>query len=128
MKPVLTLGDLEGVPAGGEVTITSDTLITPLAREEVERRRITLRVVEQAPSEGQPAGTAVPRHVVAIAADHGGYELKEEFKSYLREWCYAVLDLSTDIAAFVDYPDFAYAVGTALVCGCAWRGVLIDIA
>ena len=128
MKPVLTLGDLEGVPAGGEVTITSDTLITPLAREEVERRRITLRVVEQAPSEGQPAGTAVPRHVVAIAADHGGYELKEQFKSHLREWGYTVLDLGTDSAAAVDYPDFAEAVATALVRGDAWRGVVIDSA
>src|SRR5438128_9955205 len=95
MKPVLTLGDLEGVPAGDEVTIASGTLITPLAREEAERRRITLRVVEQAPSEGQPAGTAVPRHVVAIAADHGGYELQEQFKSYQLEVGYTGLDLGT---------------------------------
>src|SRR2546427_2085188 len=39
----------------------------------------------------------------SIAADHGGYELKEQFKSYLLEWGYAVLDLGTDSAAAVDY-------------------------
>ncbi len=125
MKPVLTAGDLEGVPAGREVTVTPDTLITPLAREEAARRGITFRVAET-----QAGGASAPpaRRVVAIGADHGGYELKEHLKGYLRDWGYQVLDLGTDSTAAVDYPDFAEAVAGAVARGEAWRGVMIDSA
>ncbi len=117
---MLTAQDLDGVAPGGEVTITPDTLITPLAREEAERRNITLRVVE--PRRGGPD------RVVAIGADHGGYPLKEELKAYLRTWGYVVLDQGTDSADAVDYPDFAEAVANAVVRGDAWRGIIIDSA
>ncbi len=125
MRPVLTAADLEGVASGGEVTITPNTLVTPLARDEAERRRITVRVVE--PQAGGPSSSAGGR-VVAIAADHGGYELKEQLKGHLRDWGYTVLDLGTDSTAPVDYPDFAEAVSNAVARGDAWRGVVIDSA
>ena len=128
MKPVLTNADLEGVAAGGEVTITPDTLVTPLAREEAERRGITLRVVEPTPPGSQSAGAHAGRRVVAIGSDHGGYELKEQLKGHLRDWGYAVLDMGTDSTAAVDYPDFAEAVANAVARGEAWRGVIIDSA
>lgn len=132
MKPVLTCSDLEGVAPGGEVTITSDTLVTPLAREEAERRQIAIRVVAKEP-EGSPHATGsgpaqAARRVVAIGADHGGYELKEQLKAHLRDWGYVVLDLGTDSTAAVDYPDFAEAVANAVARGDAWRGVVIDSA
>ena len=120
MKPVLTNSDLEGIADGGEVSVTPDTLVTPLAREEAERRRITMRIIESAPGD---AG-----RTVAIGADHGGYELKEQLRGHLRDWGYTVLDLGTDSTAPVDYPDFAEAVANALARGDAWRGVVIDTA
>ncbi len=123
-RSVLTAADLEGVPNGGEVTIRADTLVTPLAREEAERRRITLRIAEEAPGEGPSGG----RRVVAIGADHGGYELKEQLKGYLRDWGYTVLDLGTDSTAAVDYPDFAEAVAGSVARGDAWCGVIVDSA
>ena len=119
-RNVLTAQDLEGVASGGELAIAPDTIITPLAREEAERRNITLRAME--PKQGS-AG-----RVVAIGADHGGYPLKEELKAYLRTWGYVVLDQGTDSADAVDYPDFAEAVANAVVRGDAWRGVIIDSA
>ncbi len=123
-RSVLTAADLEGVASGAEVTIAADTLVTPLAREEAERRGITLRIVEEAPGRGQRDA----RRVVAIAADHGGYELKEQLKGHLRDWGYTALDLGTDSTAAVDYPDFAEAVANAVARGEAWRGVVIDSA
>ena len=98
--------------------------MTPLAREEAERRRITLRIAEEAPGQ-RPSGG---RRVVAIGADHGGYELKEQLKGYLRDWGYTVLDLGTDSTAAVDYPDFAEAVAGSVARGDAWRGVIVDSA
>jgi ribose 5-phosphate isomerase B len=120
-RNVLTARDLEGVPDGGEVTVAPGSLITPLAREEAERRRITIRTAEPAPEAKSSAGRAV-----AIGADHGGYELKEQLKGYLRDWGYTVLDQGTDGTASVDYPDFAEAVANAVARGDAWRGILID--
>jgi ribose 5-phosphate isomerase B len=132
MKPLVTAADLERVPQNGEVAVTPETIITPLAREEAERRGITFRTVtSSAVSAGQASGIAEPEksaRVVAIAADHGGFELKEQLKAYLREWGYQFLDLGTDSTAAVDYPDFAEAVARAVVRGDAWLGVVLDSA
>ena len=121
---MLTATDLEGVAAGGEVTITPETLVTPLAREEAERRRITIRVVDTAPGDAHSSG----RRAVAIGADHGGYELKEKLKGHLRDWGCTVLDMGTDSTEAVDYPDYAEAVANSIARGDAWRGVMIDSA
>jgi ribose 5-phosphate isomerase B len=123
-RSVLTTRDLENVPDGGEITVAPDALITPLAKEEAERRNITLRVAE--PTSAQ--GASNRGKVVALGADHGGYELKEQLKSYLRDWGYTILDLGTSSTDAVDYPDFAEAVANAVVRGDAWRGVAIDSA
>jgi ribose 5-phosphate isomerase B len=131
MKTVLTSADLERVPEHGEVVVTRETLITPLARDEAERRGITFRVVlsgEREASGGASGKSEDTARVVAIGADHGGYELKEQLKVYLRDWGYKSLDLGTDSTAAVDYPDFAEAVANAVGRGDAWLGVVIDSA
>lgn len=117
-RKVLTAGDLEGVADGGEIAIEAGTLVTLLAREEAQRRGITLRVAEGAAKPGEAQG----RRIVALGADHGGFELKEQLKGYLKEWGYTALDLGTSSATAVDYPDFAEAVGNAVARGEAWRG------
>ncbi|HEY1372527.1 MAG TPA: ribose 5-phosphate isomerase B [Candidatus Binatia bacterium] len=62
---------------------------------------------------------------VAFGADHAGFSLKQNLAAYARELGHEVLDLGTDSEAPVDYPDFAAAVGRAVVDGRAERGVLI---
>jgi ribose 5-phosphate isomerase B len=134
MKPLITAADLERVPQNGELAITSDTLITPLAREEAERRGIRFRVASESGEEvrlSAVSGEGAPEQsarVVAIGADHGGFELKEQLKGYLRDWGYQVLDLGTDGPEAVDYPDFAEAVGNAVARGDAWLGIVLDSA
>jgi ribose 5-phosphate isomerase B len=134
MKPVLTAADLERVPDGGQVAVTQETLITPLARDEAERRGITFRTVSSHEPEGSGValgatdGPNESARVVAIGADHGGFELKEQLKGYLRDWGYKFLDLGTDSTAAVDYPDFAEAVANAVARGDAWLGVAVDSA
>jgi ribose 5-phosphate isomerase B len=134
MKPLITAADLERVPQNGELAITEDTLITPLAREEAERRGITFRIAsarEQQAASSVASSESAPEksaRVVAIGADHGGFELKKQLKDYLRDWGYRVLDLGTDSTEPVDYPDFAEAVGNAVARGEAWLGIVIDSA
>jgi|SRR5579862_4162456 len=132
MKPLITAADLERIPQNGEMAVTPDTIITPLAREEAERRGITFRIEAQGstPPAGAP-GSSEPEksaRIVAIAADHGGFELKESLKGHLCDWGYQFLDLGTDSTAAVDYPDFAEAVARAVVRGDAWLGVVLDSA
>src|SRR5487761_889068 len=132
MKPLITAADLERIAQNGEIAITDDTLITPLAREEAERRGITFRIAsarEREPSSSAASGESSPEksaRVVAIGADHGGFELKQQLKGHLRDWGYQVLDLGTDSAEAVDYPDFAEAVGNAVAHGEAWLGIVLD--
>jgi len=62
---------------------------------------------------------------IALGSDHAGFELKEDVASALRAAGHEVLDLGTDSRAPVDYPDYAEAVGRAVVEKRAERGVLV---
>jgi RpiB/LacA/LacB family sugar-phosphate isomerase len=63
--------------------------------------------------------------LVAIGADHAGFLLKQDLVAYLKTLNHEVLDLGTNSADPVDYPDFADAVGRAVVVRDAERGLLV---
>ncbi len=62
---------------------------------------------------------------IAIGSDHAGFDLKERLKEYLTATGHEPIDLGTDSAKSVDYPDFGFAVGKAVASGEAERGVLV---
>lgn len=62
---------------------------------------------------------------IAVAGDHAGYELKGWLVAELRKAGHEVADLGTAGLEPVDYPDFARAVGTAVVGGDAERGIVV---
>jgi len=62
---------------------------------------------------------------IALAADHGGVDLKSQLAKALGELGFRVLDLGTNGTDSVDYPDFADKLAAALAAGEATRGVLI---
>ena len=62
---------------------------------------------------------------IAVASDHAGFDLKEILKRDLQQAGHDVLDLGTNSAASVDYPDFAVGVGSAVTAGKADRGILV---
>ena len=47
---------------------------------------------------------------IAIAADHGGFELKDSMVEYIKSLGNQVVDLGTNSADSVDYPDYAKKV------------------
>ena len=63
--------------------------------------------------------------VVALGADHAGFSLKQDLKSWLVAQGHTVLDVGTHSADSVDYPDFALAVSRAVAGGEAARGLLV---
>lgn len=63
---------------------------------------------------------------IAIASDHGGYNLKGELFVRLRERNGTTVDdLGTHGDASVDYPDFAHAVAEGVAAGKYDRGILV---
>lgn len=61
---------------------------------------------------------------IAIAADHGGYALKEEIRRHLDELGIAYIDFGTDSTASVDYPDYAEPACRAVVEGKCEKALL----
>jgi RpiB/LacA/LacB family sugar-phosphate isomerase len=62
---------------------------------------------------------------IAIGSDHAGYELKQNLAAYVKSLGHEVQDLGTHSTEPVDYPDYAEAVGKAIIDGTADRGILI---
>ncbi|MEY3022617.1 MAG: ribose 5-phosphate isomerase, partial [Planctomycetota bacterium] len=61
---------------------------------------------------------------VGVASDHAGFALKESMKAEIAALGHEVVDLGTHSTESVDYPDFAEALGLAVVRGEVARGVL----
>lgn len=62
---------------------------------------------------------------IVIAADHGGFSLKQSIIDELRLLGHDVIDKGTDSTAAVDYPDFSEAVGDSIISGEAQRGIIL---
>ncbi|MDU4278048.1 MAG: ribose 5-phosphate isomerase B [Finegoldia magna] len=62
---------------------------------------------------------------IAIAADHGGFELKDSMVEYIKSLGNEVVDLGTNSADYVDYPDYAKKVCEEIQQGNSDLGILI---
>src|ERR1043166_5938022 len=111
-KPLITDDDLKRIAMGETVRVSEKVIITPLAFDTARERHLHLERTASA-VESSPAR----RRKIALGADHGGFEMKEELKKFLRTLDCEVLDLGTHSTAPVDYPDFAQAVALAVARG-----------
>jgi ribose 5-phosphate isomerase B len=138
-KRLITERDIEDAARRGSRSLPADqeTLVTPAAFDAARRLGVEL---SSSPARN-PAGTGVsgvethhpkdPRNphastIVALGADHGGFQLKEILKSYLLQEGYTVIDVGTKSEQTCDYPDFAYAVAVLVSSKQASRGIMID--
>ncbi|MFA5096392.1 MAG: ribose 5-phosphate isomerase B [Candidatus Omnitrophota bacterium] len=62
---------------------------------------------------------------ILIAADHGGFALKEELKAYLKHKGFDVEDLGAFSEERCDYPEFAYRLASKVGKSKSRRGILI---
>lgn len=62
---------------------------------------------------------------VAIGCDHGGYALKEEVVSHLKEQGIEVVDFGTNNLDSCDYPDFGIQAAKAVANGECDKGIVI---
>ena len=63
--------------------------------------------------------------MIAIGADHGGFELKRAIIKHLTKRGFEFKDFGTDSPVSCDYPDYGRAVAEAVAAGQCDRGILI---
>lgn len=63
--------------------------------------------------------------MIAIASDHGGYQLKEHIKAYLAAKGTTCEDFGTDSTDSCDYPVFGKAAAQAVASGRCEKGIVI---
>jgi ribose 5-phosphate isomerase B len=124
---IITEADARTIDVGATVELAAGGHVTPLARDTLQARRVTVI----------PAGSADPTlpadlapvsdiRRVAIGNDHTGIAMKRAILQHLRSRAVAVTDLGTDTPESVDYPDVANAVATTVARGEADAGIVID--
>lgn len=62
---------------------------------------------------------------IGLACDHGGFELKEELKAFLKTLGIEPVDMGTFSEDSVDYPDFGALVAKKVSQGDLEKGILI---
>ena len=123
-RRVISEEQVRDAAPGSELAAPADAVVTPLARALARERRVTI-------GQGAPKAAAQPapgrwNRVVALGADHGGFEMKEDLRAYVKELGYLVKDCGTRSTDAVDYPDFAVAVAASVAGGECAVGIMVD--
>jgi ribose 5-phosphate isomerase B len=124
---IITEADARSLDVGATVELTAGGHVTPLARDTLAARRITVIPAGSADS-ALPADLAPASEIrrVAIGSDHTGLAIKRALVTHLRGRGLAVLDVGTDKTDPVDYPDIAAAVATSVARAESDAGIVID--
>jgi ribose 5-phosphate isomerase B len=124
---IITEADARTIDVGATVELSRGGQVTPLARDTLAARRVTV-VPAGSHDASLPADLAPVADIrrVAIGNDHTGIPLKRTILQHLRGTGRAVLDLGTNDTGSVDYPDIAGLVARAVARGEADAGIVID--
>jgi ribose 5-phosphate isomerase B len=115
---VVTEADVRDAGLGGSILAEEGAVVTAAAADLAREWGVRVQ-------RGDPEGGR--RRRIAIGADHGGFETKEEVRRFLAGMPGVdVVDMGTNGPQPVDYPDFALAVAEAVARGEAELGVMID--
>lgn len=119
---LVTEKDIEDATPGCDLRVADEAIVTPLARQAALERGVTL-VRGEGPAETHSGDGD---RGIALAADHGGFEMKEALASHLRERGFLVVDCGTHGKGAVDYPDFALAAARLVAQGQATEAIIVD--
>ena len=124
---IITEADARTLDIGATVELTVGGHVTPLARDTLAARRIT--VVSAGIHDASLSADLTPVsdiRRIAIGSDHTGQALKRTLMQRLRGRGLSVIDVGPDTSDPVDYPDVAAAVARSVVRNEADAGVVID--
>ncbi|HTH00590.1 MAG TPA: ribose 5-phosphate isomerase B [Vicinamibacterales bacterium] len=124
---IITESDARTLDIGATVELSATGHVTPLARDTLAARRVTI-VRAGSSDEGLPGNLAPPSDIrrVVIGNDHTGIAMKRALVAYLRSRGLSVIDVGTNTAESVDYPDIAAEVARSVARGEVDAGIAID--
>jgi ribose 5-phosphate isomerase B len=123
---IITEADARVLAAGDTVMLAKGGHVTPLARDTLKERRVTLVHEDRASTDEASLAPKADVRTVALASDHTGITLRRILVGFLRGRGLAAQDLGTDSTDPVDYPDVAASVGIVVARGEADAGIVID--
>ena len=108
---IITEADARTLDVGSTVELAAGGLVTPLARDTLKARRVTV-VAAGAARRVLPADLAPVADVrrVCIGCDHTGLAMKQALVRICAGAGWRSTDVGTDTTEAVDYPDIAAAV------------------
>ena len=122
---IITESDARAIELGDTVSLIAGGQITPLARDTLRARKVTvLRDVLDAELDGLAPAAEIRR--IALGSDHSGVALKAALLGRLRGLGLAVDDVGTHGTDAVDYPDIAAAVARLVARREVDAGIVID--
>ena len=123
---IITETDARLLERGETVTLAHGGHITPLARDTLNERRVT--VVRDGEAAADAVSLVPPADIrtVAVASDHTGVKMRQMVVALLRSRGLTAHDLGTHGSDPVDYPDVAASVARAVARGEADAGIVID--
>lgn len=62
---------------------------------------------------------------IFLGADHGGFELKDRIAAHLKLNGHTIIDLGTNSADSVDYPEFGHLVGNSVIAHSDSIGIVV---
>ena len=119
LKDVITAAEVRDVPINGSLLIRENAILTPSAQDVMQERNIQVSYRKRSLRIG-------PQRIIALGADHGGFEMKEQLKRWLVKAGYQQRDFGAYTADVVDYPDFAHAVARAVADNNCDLGIMLD--
>ncbi len=122
---MITEADARVLDYGSTVILVAGGHVTPLARDTLKERRVTI-VRDGTDVDVESLAPPSEIRTVAIASDHTGVALKKAILQHLRGRGVAVHDLGTDTTDPVDYPDTAVSAAVQVSRGEADAGIVID--
>ena len=117
-KRVITENEIRSAAAGDTLRIDEGAILTPLAEDLARERGLQIERVRR--------GSAARKMRIALGADHGGYEMKEDVKRVLADLGHDFQDFGTHSTEAVDYPDYAHLVARAVASQTCDLGIVID--
>ena len=107
---------------GDAVYVTADAIVTPLARDLIRQQKVRLVVADDEAVIQDPQKSSV----VALGADHKGFELKEQIAQMLRDAGREIVDCGTHAPQETSYVGIVQKVSDAVTENNLMMGIVVD--
>ncbi|MPZ18442.1 MAG: RpiB/LacA/LacB family sugar-phosphate isomerase [Luteitalea sp.] len=123
---IITEADARMLEMGGTVELVAGGHITPLARDTLRARRVTVVSADAREEAARAFAPPAELRTLVVASDHTGIELRAQLVRHLRRRGLAVRETGAESRDPVDYPDVAAEAARMVARGEVEGGIVVD--